>query len=319
MRAILLDDFLQSIREKEIDLHSVLLTQKGREETVWYADKWSVKWRENRYSLAKSITSLAVGIAIGEGVLDLEDKPSDYFADLMDTEPSLWQRQITLRHLLTMTAGYGREAIMPSFARDQIPDWTRYMMNVPVEHQPGEVFSYNNGSPHLCSAMITKKTGQTMLEYLKPRLFEPLGIPNPQWLTSPEGCTAGSGGLLLTPEEMLLLGRLYLQKGEWNGRQLVPAEWIASATSKQVDTFKKNGKKEAGKVHQAAGGNTDSEAGYGYLVWRNSGERGYRAIGNGGQFIFVFPEKSAVLVLTARENLVQPMMDSVWEYLYPQL
>lgn len=312
---ISLENFLQSIQQQGIDLHSVLLYQEGREETTWYAEKWAASWRENRYSLAKSITTLGVGLAIEEGLMTLEDCPLTYFPDLIEKEPTDWQRQVTLRHLLTMTAGYGREAQMASFSRDQIPHWTRHMVNVPVVTQPGTKFGYNNGSPYLCSAMVTKRTGQTLLDYLKPRLFEPLGIRNPQWLSSPEGCTAGSGGIMLSPWEMMQIGKLYLQEGQWEGRQLIPAAWIHEATKKQVETARP----ADSRVNSAAAGRADSEAGYGYLVWRNSEGRGYRAIGNGGQFIFVFPERRAVLVLTARENSVQPIMNTVWEYLYPQL
>lgn len=314
-KEISLDVFLQSMQQKQIDLHSVLVYQEGREETAYYADKWGARWRENRYSLAKSVTTLGVGLAIEEGLMSLEDRPLDYFPELIEGEPTDWQRQVTLRHLLTMTAGYGQQALMPSFSRDQIPNWTRNVVNAPVVVQPGSVFSYNNGSPYLCSAMVTKRTGQVLTDYLKPRLFEPLGIHNPQWLTSPEGCSAGSGGLLLTPWEMMQIGKLYLQEGQWEGRQLISADWIREATKKQVETARP----DAAGANKAAGGRADSDAGYGYLVWRNSENRGYRAIGNGSQFIFVFPEKRAVLVLTARENWVQKVMDAVWEHLYPQL
>lgn len=314
-KEVSLDAFLQSIQQQGIDLHSTLVYQEGREETAYYADKWATQYRENRYSVAKSITTLGVGLAIEENLMSLEDHPLDYFPELIEKEPTDWQRQVTLRHLLTMTAGYGQEAVMPSFTRDNIPNWTRYMINVPVVVQPGSKFSYNNGSPDLCSAMVTKRTGQVLVDYLKPRLFEPLGIHNPQWLTSPEGYSAGSGGLMLNPWEMMQIGKLYLQEGQWEGRQLIPAAWIREATKKQVESATP----DTSAASRAAGGRADSDVGYGYLVWRNTKNRGYRAIGNGSQFIFAFPEKRAVLVLTAREFWVQKVMDTVWEYLYPQL
>ncbi len=156
------------------------------------------------------------------------------------------------------------------------------------------------------SAIVTKVTGQTTLEYLKPRLFEPLGIANPEWGSSPEGNSFGGYGLKLCTEDIAKFGQLYLQKGKWNGKQLIPEKWIEQATSKQVPNEKES--------HSKIG--IDWQQGYGFQFWRCT-HNAFRGDGAGGQLCVVIPDKDAVIAITADTGNFQGEMNAIWDKLYP--
>jgi CubicO group peptidase (beta-lactamase class C family) len=155
------------------------------------------------------------------------------------------------------------------------------------------------------SAIVHKVTGQTVLDYLTPRLFEPLGIEKPKWETSPQGISIGGYGLYLRTEDIAKFGQLYLQKGKWDGRQLVPSEWIAAATSRQVENDK-----------APSGGNPDWRQGYGFQFWQCR-HGAYRGDGRDGQFCIVLPKQDAVIAITAKTGNMQRQLDLVWEHLLP--
>lgn len=175
----------------------------------------------------------------------------------------------------------------------------------PVSHKPGTWFRYNTPGSYTLSAIVTKATGQTVLDYLKPRLFEPLGIENPRWDTSPEGYSFGGYGLYLRTEDIAKFGQLYLQKGKWNGKQLIPEKWVEAATSKQVE----NDNAPTGK-------NPDWGQGYGFQFWRCR-HNGYRGDGKDGQFCMVLPEQDAVIAITALTGDMQAELNLVWDKLLP--
>ncbi len=155
------------------------------------------------------------------------------------------------------------------------------------------------------SAIVQKVTGQTVLDYLQPRLFDPLGIDPPVWDTSPQGISIGGYGLYLRTEDIAKFGQLYLQQGLWNGKQLVPADWIAQATSKQVENDK-----------APSGRNPDWREGYGFQFWRCR-HGAYRGDGKDGQFCIVLPKQDAVVAITAKTGNMQQQLDLVWEHLLP--
>jgi CubicO group peptidase (beta-lactamase class C family) len=156
------------------------------------------------------------------------------------------------------------------------------------------------------SAIVTKATGQTSLEFLKPRLFEPLGIENPEWPTSPEGNSLGGYGLKLCTEDIAKFGQLYLQKGKWNGKQLIPENWVAQATSRQVPNDQEG--------HSKIG--IDWVQGYGFQFWRCT-HNSFRGDGANGQLCVVIPEKDAVMAITADTGNFQGEMNAIWDKLYP--
>ncbi len=224
--------FIEAADRQVNSMHSFILVRHGHvvAEAWWApesADKPHVLW-----SLSKSFTSTAVGLAVAEAKLSIDDPVLRFFPDDAPAEPSANLKAMRVRDLLTMTAGHQDEVNLRGQER-----WTRAFLAHPVPHKPGTHFQYNTPATYMLSAIVQKVTGNTVLEYLKPRLFEPLGIEDPRWDESPEGVSLGGYGLYLKTEDIAKFGQLLLQKGRWptaNSPQLVPARWIAMATSKQV-------------------------------------------------------------------------------------
>ena len=310
---ISLEAFVSGAIKNDFSLRGIAVFQNGEKNNEFYWEKWGNRWRHNIFSATKMVTSLAMGIAVDEGLFKLSDRVMDIFKEEVEEEYPPLLEELTIQHLLTMSCGHDEKAFMASFERDGIPNWLHYAVNLPVVRKPGEVFMYENAAPFMCSAMITKKTGLRMVDYLIPRLFDPLNIPNPQWFTSPDGYNAGSGSLHLDINEMARIGQLFLNEGEWNGKQLVSKEWIRESTSNKVST-EYLGKSRDGRL------NPDNAAGYGYFIWLNAEGRGYRAIGNGNQLINILPEKNAVIAIASQDDhRQQDFLDLVWNTVYPQL
>ena len=224
------------------------------------------------WSLSKSFTSTAVGLAVAEGKLNIDDPVLRFFPEDAPAQPSENLQAMRVRDLLTMSTGHAAE---PNLGKDNV--WTKKFLAEPVAHKPGSTFLYNTPATYAQSAIVSKVTGQTVLDYLTPRLFEPLGIEKPKWDTSPQGISIGGYGLYLRTEDIAKFGQLYLQKGMWDGRQLVPSEWIAAATSRQVENNK-----------APSGGNPDWREGYGFQFWQCR-HGAYRGDGRDGQFCIVLP------------------------------
>lgn len=294
-------EFIQA-EDKINTLHSLMVLRHGQviAEAWWKpqaADKPHVLW-----SLSKSFNSTAVGLAIEEGKLNLDDAVLKFFPDDVPADPSENLKAMKVRDLLTMTCGHDTE---PHLALDGKLSVKEFLTH-PVVHKPGTHFQYNTLGSYTLSAIVTKATGKTVLEYLKPRLFEPLGIENPRWDASPEGYSLGGYGLFLCTEDIAKFGQLYLQKGKWNGKQLIPEKWVEEATSKQVPNDKES--------HAKMG--SDWREGYGFQFWRCT-HNAYRGDGAAGQFIVVMPEKDAVVVITAETGSMQGELNALWEKLYP--
>lgn len=246
-------------------------------ETVFRAD-YDGEIRRNQYSVTKSFTSVAVGIAQKEGILSLDERLTDAFRDDLPAHVSENLRQATVRDLLTMCLGQDRGFLMGE-QRPFLPetDWVKYSLALPFVHAPGTVFRYNNVGPYLAGVLVQRRAGCTLDRYLTPRLFAPLGITAPTWETDPMGYSFGAGGLFLCVSELLRFGELLLAGGKWNGRQLIPADYVAEAGAKQVEN----------------GGD-----GYGYLFWRGA-HNSYRADGKYGQYAIVLPDDNAVIAVNA--------------------
>jgi CubicO group peptidase (beta-lactamase class C family) len=292
--------------DKEIDtMNSFVLVRHGHV----VAEGWWAPYDRDTphmlYSLSKSFTSTAVGFALAEGKLHLDDQVIKFFPDEAPAEPSDNLRAMRVRDLLRMNTGNQLEApIRVNEPTNKTETWVKTFLSHPVPFKPGTHFLYNSPATYMLSAIVQKVTGMTVLEYLRPRLFDPLGFKDPAWVSSPQGITAGAYGLSVRTEEIARVGELYLREGMWNGKQLIPATWVQQATSIQTST----GSAPA----------SDWDQGYGYQFWR-SRHNSFRGDGAFGQYCLVIPELDAVVAITSGVRNMQQVMNLVWDKLLPAM
>jgi len=297
-----LDSFVAALDASGQEIQTLMLLRHGH---VVLADEWApyrLRDRHLLFSVSKRFTSLRIGRLVEEGKLFVDDKVVSFFdADDLPDKISDNLAAMEIRHLLTMTTGHSQDTV-EALSRDR--RMVRIFLGLEVEHQPGTVFVYNTGATYLLSAILQRITGETLLDYLRPRLFEPLGASEASWEISREGITKGGWGLSLNTESLARFGQLLLQRGSWDGRQLIPASWIDAATAKQVPNDNED--------------NLDWQQGYGYQFWRSRHDT-YRGDGAFGQYCLIFPEHDAALIITSASPDMQATLDVVWEYLLPAL
>ena len=285
-------------KAKELGVLGIVVTKDGKE----IGKKlWDEQCRRNVYSASKSFTSTAVGIAVKEGLLSLDEKLVDCFDEDLPETVSDNLAKATVKDLLTMCLGQEKAELMgaqrPVYEEE---DWVKMSLAIPFVYEPGTHFVYNNVGPYLAGILVQRRSGcRDLVDYLMPRLFRPLGIRRPTWESDPMGLSFGAGGLFLTLSELHKLGLLYLQKGCWNGRQLLPEEWIMESTKKQVEN------------------NLDSY-GYGYLFWGGP-EGTFRADGKYCQLSIICREKNAVISLVSECRDSDALTKAIFEEIYPQL
>lgn len=276
----------------------VKITQNGVDTGKYL---WDDECRRNVYSVSKSFTSAAVGIAVKEGLLSLEEKLVDAFPGDISEEPGEYLGQATVRDLLTMCLGQEKPGLMGSQRPlYQEEDWVKMSLAFPFTCPPGEKFLYNNVGPYLAGVLVQRRAGCDLVSYLTPRLFKPMGIMRPTWESDPRGYTFGAGGLFLTLSEMHKLGLLYLQGGLWDGKRLIPEEWVMESTRRQVPT------------------GAEKDYGYGYLFWGGP-YNSFRADGKYSQLSIILRDKNAVISTVAECRDGKALLDAVFEELYPQL
>ena len=228
------------------------------------------------HSMCKSITGMAIGMLIEEGKLKLDENIYDIFPDHINAFSKIFRPVITVENLLTMTSGvtFNESGIVSG------NDWLGSFLNASVNGKPGTEFQYNSLNTYVLSAIVTKRTGETLTEYLTPRLFGPLGITKYYWETCPKGITKGGWGLFLCAEDMAKLGQLYLQRGKWNGQQLVSEYWIEISTARHLKT-------------------QNDTYGYGYQLWMEQRPGSFEYNGMLGQNVIIYPDMDMVLVTNA--------------------
>ncbi|MBR2230745.1 MAG: serine hydrolase [Prevotella sp.] len=316
------DSFVEATKSRpappdSIQLHSIMIVKNGKVLLErWFngeaADKPHVM-----HSVSKTFTATAIGLAISEGKLNLTDKVVSFFPDQLPADSSEYLNDMTIRDLLTMTCGHDEE---PRVNKDTVNkvDWVTGFLAWPVKHKPGEYYLYNSVGTYMLSAILQKVTGEKLIDYLDKRLFQPLHIQRPEWEESPQGVNCGGWGLHLKTKDMAKMGQLFLQKGEWNGQQIVSAEWLKEMSSYQVPSAPSGTRFEDIEKAGLSKDNNEWVQGYGYQMWICR-HNAFRADGYAGQYIFVFPDRDAVLVLTTSSSLYQPYIDLIWEYLLPVL
>ena len=313
--------YLQAVEDSSENLHSIMVLQHGKvlEEKFFVPDTAHIL-----NSISKTFTSTAVGFAISEGLLNLEDKIVDIFPESVPEQPQEWLSQITIRNLLTMNSGHGTD---PTYAvRSGEGDWVKAFMEWPLDYEPGTCYCYNSLGTYVLSAAVQKVTGQKVVDYLETRLWQPLGIEKPFWQESPDGISTGGWGLFLRTEDLARMGLCLLNGGKFNGKQVIPAEWVAEMSKAQVPSvnagINERKMKELVAQHPEItywdADKSDWVQGYGYQMWRCR-HNAFRADGANGQYILVIPDKDAVVITTAHIQNMQQEINLIWDHILPAL
>jgi CubicO group peptidase (beta-lactamase class C family) len=290
---------LDSVRQQNVDLHSLLVIRNGYIVSETYFGSTTPETRREIYSVTKSFIATLVGIAIDKGLISGVERPVvEFFPDRSFANLDAAKQAMTLEHVLTMTTGLDWTEGDPAYRQIYgSRDWVQSMLDEPMRSPPGSPFNYCSGCSHLLSAIIQRQTGMNTRDFAQRELFGPLGITGAAWDTDTTGIPIGGWGLKLTPREMAKLGYLYLNGGMWDGRQIVSSEWIETATRK----------------HTA----TDSELGYGYQWWTYPRWGAYAALGRYGQTIFVVPDLDLIVVTTAALDGHDPIFDLIDRTIIP--
>jgi CubicO group peptidase (beta-lactamase class C family) len=294
-------DFVEAANASNITWHSFMLVRHGHVVAEGWWKPFGPDFVHSLYSLSKSFTSTAIGLLVGEGKLDIHAPLVSWFPKDLPENPGANLQQVTVRHMLMMNTGHGADTL-PKMRASQ-DTWTRTYLAQPVDYVPGSHFLYNTGNTYMLGAILHQITGQTLEQYLKPRLFDPLNIGGYDWEVSPQGLNTAGYGLRVMTEDIAKLGQLYLHKGVWNDKQILSESWVHEATSFQTTSQVNNG---------------DWSQGYGYQFWRCT-HNFFRGDGAYGQFCIVMPELDAVLAITSQSPDMQKSMTIAWEHLLPAI
>ncbi|WP_435354289.1 ChbG/HpnK family deacetylase [Emticicia sp. SJ17W-69] len=300
-------DFIDAVSKSKHELHSFMIVRHGKVIAESWWNPYRADLKHTLYSTSKSFTATAIGFAVSEKKLTVDDKVISFFPNDLPATISPYLAELRIKDLLSMSVGQEKE---PSFVMGTSDDWVKGFLATPIKFQPGTKFLYNSVATYMLSAIVQKVTGQKVIDYLKPRLFEPLGITGIDWEVDPKGINTGGWGLRLKTEDMAKFGQLFLQKGLWKGKQILPASWIEEASTMKI--------MQNPNATQAAKDSSDWLQGYCYQMWRCR-NNGYRADGANGQYIIVLPEKDAVIAVTAEAPNMQGEINLIWKYLLPAL
>ncbi|WP_308467318.1 serine hydrolase domain-containing protein [Rathayibacter soli] len=290
------------------DPHSLMILRHGQVIAQGWWTPYAAQRRHLLYSLSKSFTSAAAGIAISEGLLNLDATAISYFPEFDADVTDARSRSILVRHLASMATGHTFDTLAQAGQADP-ENLVRGFLMLPPERDPGTYFAYNQPATYTLAAIIQKKSGLSLADYLRPRLLDPLGIGPIGWQQYPPGQDLGFSGLFATTDAIARLGQLHLQRGTWNGTQLLPEEWVEQAGSFQIATTV--------PFPDDPSAGPDWRQGYGFQFWMS--RHGYRGDGACGQFCLILPEQDAVIAITSQTNDMQETLDIVWRELLPAL
>lgn len=309
------DDSLDDVR-----FESVMISKHG--EVLfenWYgeaaADKPHAMW-----SVSKSFTAAAIGMCVDDGLLKVTDKVVDFFPDQLPAEQSDNLKAMTVHDLLTMNCGHETEPAIRVVSQevDTTTNWVGKFLAHPVTKQPGTWYCYNSIGTFMLSAIVQKLTGQKVNDFLSERLWQPLHINQPEWWENPDGINCGGWGLNLKTEDMAKFGQLFLQKGQWNGKQLISEAWVAEQSKYHVPSVPAGTRPDEVEAKGLTKENCSWLLGYGYQMWM-SPENAYRADGAFGQYIIVWPSQDAVITITASSQNLQAEQDLIYKHIYPAI
>ena len=312
-----LKTLLEYLKNPEMGIHSFMAVRHGKVISEAYWTPYAPEKPHTLFSTSKTFTGLAVGFAVQDGLLSLEDHVVDFFPERLPSKPGGNMQKMKVKHLLTMSTGFAKDPHDFPWPRPddvngtgphcchqgiELPliDWVRNFFDHYVAYEPGTEFVYCTHATYMLSAIVQKVTGRTVSDYMNEKLFEPLGIGHPFWEEGPDGITVGGWGLMLTTEQMAVVGQFMLNEGQWKGRQLLSKEWIQDATRAHLDM------KHLDEPHMA---------GYGYQIWVDEREGSFMFRGAFGQMIVVVPGKDLVLSWTsgAGGKAREDMMEVLWD------
>jgi CubicO group peptidase (beta-lactamase class C family) len=301
-------DFLNAAAKSRNEFHSFMFLRHGKVIAEGWWNPYKPEIKHSLYSASKSFTATAVGLAVSEKRLSVNDKVISFFPKELPDSVSPYLSNMTVKDLLIMSTGQGSDPTRKIVANET--NWVKAFLATPLVRNPGTKFLYNSMATYMLSAIVQKVTGEKVIDYLKPRLFKPLNIEGMDWEIDPTGINTGGWGLRLKTEDMAKFGQLFLQKGKWNGNQVVPAAWIEEATTSKID--------QAPDAPPAKKDSSDLMQGYCYQMWRCR-HNCYRADGAFGQFIIVMPDQDAVVAITCEASDTQNEINLVWNYLLPSI
>ncbi|AGZ45114.1 beta-lactamase [Actinoplanes friuliensis DSM 7358] len=285
----------------DAELHSLMVVRHGHVVAERWWEPYAAQTPHLLYSLSKSFTSTALAFAVAEGLVDLDATVLSYFPEFDARVTDARSRAIRVRHVAAMASGHDDETLdRARVAGDG--DLVLGLLLLPPEREPGTFFAYNQPCTYALSAIVQRVSGGSLTDFLRPRLFDPLGISGYGWRKDRLGREIGYAGLYAPTEAIAKLGQLYLRNGEWDGRQLLSPEWVEEATRAHVATVRPE---------------PDWDQGYGFQFWR--ARHGYRGDGAFGQFMVVLPEADAVVAITSQSPDMQGVLDALWSHLLPAL
>jgi CubicO group peptidase (beta-lactamase class C family) len=300
--------FVEAADKNANEIHSFMFLRHGKVIAEGWWNPYKPELKHTMYSLSKSFTSTAIGFAVSEKLLSVNDKVLSFFPEDVPDTIFTNLEQMTVKDLLTMSAGMDPD---PTYrVAGNTGSWTKTFIRTPVVYEPGTKFLYNSLATFMLSAIVQKVTGEKVIDYLKPRFFTPLGIDSIDWEVNSQGINTGGWGLRLKTEDIARAGQFYLQKGKWNGKQLLPSEWIEEATSFKID--------QAPNAPKTVKDSSDWMQGYCYQFWRCR-HNAFRGDGAYGQYMIVFPDLDAVVAITSQTDDMQKELNLVWKYLLPAM
>lgn len=301
-------NFINAAEKSKTEFHSFMILRHGKIIAEGWWKPYGANLKHTMYSCSKSFTATAIGFAVSENRLTVNDKVISFFPNDLPDTISTYLTELTVKDVLSMSDGQEPDPTFTVVNRDS--NWVKSFLAVPIIYKPGTKFLYNSLGTYMLSAIVQKVTGQKLIDYLRPRLFEPLGIEGMDWEVDPKGINVGGWGLRIKTEDLAKFGQLFLQKGKWNGKQILPAAWVEEASTLKIIQHP--------EYLQAKRDSSDWEQGYCYQMWRCR-HNAFRGDGAHGQFIIVMPDEDVVIAITAETPDMQEEINLVWQYLLPAM
>jgi CubicO group peptidase (beta-lactamase class C family) len=297
--------FLDAIEDDtRIEPHGLIVQRHGHRVAEGYWAPHTGDRSRLVYSLSKSFTGTALALQIGEGRLSLDDLVSDHLPELFDDATDERTRRMRIRHIASMSTGHDRETLLEALVANP-DDTVRGFLTIAPDAEPGTLFAYNQPPVLTLATILQRLAGERLTDYLRPRLFDPVGIGDVRWTQTQQGVDFGFSGVHTNLDAVARLGQLYLDDGKWNGRRLLPHGWVADASSKHIDN-------SASGEH-----GPDWQQGYGFLLWVS--QHGYRGDGAFGQYMIVLPDHDVVIAMFSCVEHMQVVLDAMWEHLLPAM